>query len=385
MISLLALLAACASSGTASDDGGLPGDGSSGGDGADDNAATFTMEQVASSGKFPSLAVAADGRVHVCYLDYSDNYLKYALRQDDGWSVTRLEYVADDNGTIADGGLCSIALDNSGAPHVCYYDYGKDQFRYAVKTATSWDIVSVPLPADPNSSSGGNFTPSFGRCSLAVGGSSGLAHLALGLWGTMGPALGYWRSDMTTAVVADADPQGNTGRHNSLALDDNGQPAMAYESGPEPSLKYAAWNGAGFTVEVVGPMDLVYWEQRLTAIFFDEQNHPHLGYYHGAFAHSYHDGNSWVTSTIPYQGGYPSLALAGEGAGGAYLSFVATDTGSLTMIELGHWNGQEWSFEVIDQDAGDVDACSLAVDGSGGIHLVYSQGSGDTVIKYAYR
>lgn len=380
VVSVAMLFAACSGSGNA--DGGISEDGDGGG--GDAGSDVFTIERVARTGEYPTIAVDSAGQPHVCYFDYDDKYVKYAVRQGSDWVITPIQYVALDGGTVADGGDCSISLDVSGVPHVCYYDSGSGQFKYAFKPGSTWEIEDVPLSPDPNSTSGGTYGPSYGQCSIAVDRSTGVAHLAMGMWGTMGAALGYWRPGMSQAMVVD-DSIGNTGRHNSIALDPQGNPGIAYESLQEPSLKYAAWNGSGFDVEVVGPMEGIYWEKRLTSIFIDQNSHPHIAFYNGGFVYAYHDATAWVTVDIPYNCGYPSLSLADDGAGGAQLAFVATDVGSLTMLKHGHWNGSDWLFETVEEDADDVDACSIAVDDGGGIHIAYSQGTLDTDIKYAHR
>ncbi len=61
-----------------------------------------------------ALAVDGAGQVHLAYLDWLDNMVKYALGSGDGWALTTLANNAD-----RDQGL-DLALDSQGRPHVVY-------------------------------------------------------------------------------------------------------------------------------------------------------------------------------------------------------------------------------------------------------------------------
>ncbi len=374
-VGLLLLLAGCSNSGhTTAGEGKPDGTGVSG---------DFSTELIASKGSFPAVAVDGDGNPHVCFYDYTSGYVMYASRTTAGWKLTQIERVADDDGSIGDGGRCFIAVDSSGDPYLCYYSFRDSQFKHAALSGSTWTINTIALPVDPDSSSGQPYTPSY-NCSIAVD-AAGNAHLAVGMWGTMGAALGYWKTGMAEAVVVDS-LYGNTGRHNAIAVDGDGNPHIVYENGQSPNLHYAFWNGSSFDIQTIGPMSLVYWETRLSALYMDSNNLPHAFYYNDKFVHAYSDGTTWITENIPYSSSYPSLSMAGDPTDQPHVAFVAADTGSLTWLIHGQRTSSGWVFDNVEDDASDTDACSIAVDAAGGVHIVYArQESSDTSVKYAYR
>ncbi len=343
-------------------------------------ATNYYIETVAPFGEYPSIAIDSAGEPHISYLDYKDGYVKYAYKSGTNWAIENVEYVADSNGTIANGGLSSIALDADNNPHICYLDSGTGHFKYARKVGGSWTTRIIPLPNDPYSSADTSYSP-WTECSIAVDKTTGTAHVSMQMLGAFGYALGYWNSGLVNAVVVD-DLDGNTGYHNSIALDSKGFPHISYEARGDGNLKYASWDGSAFKIETVAPMDLIYWENRLTSLAIDQNDNPHIAYYYNGFKYSYKNGTTWVTEDIPYSSGYPSLSIAIDGTGKPHIAFVGIDTGNYTRLKHAYWDGSSWSFNTIDDD---VDQCSIAVDNSGKIHIIYSQGLTDTTIKYAWQ
>jgi len=326
-----------------------------------------TVLPVGSVGEYPSLAIDNNGNPHISYLDYNDGYVKYAFKNGTSWSISSVGYVANSNGTIANGGLSSIALDAANNPHICYFDYGSGHFKYAKKTGTSWTISIIPLPTTSSYS----YIP-WAESSIAVDKTTGIAHVSLQMLG--GPySLGYWNSGLVSAVIVD-NLDGNSGWHNAIALDGNGFPNISYEARGAGNLKYAHWNGSAFDLETVAPMPNVYWEDRLTSLAIDGNNNPHIAYYgqDGGYKYASKNGSSWTINSIPLTSGYPSLSLSLDGTGMPHLALGG---------EYAYWNGSSWSLEIIEHNVG---RSAIAVDNSGKIHIAYNTETGGTgIIKYA--
>jgi hypothetical protein len=92
------------------------------------------------AGEYCSLAVAADGRVHLSYYDGSSGDQDYAtafLKS----SAFALES-ADVPGIT--GWWGAMALDGGGKPHITYYDASWATLRYAEKTTGVWRTLTVP-------------------------------------------------------------------------------------------------------------------------------------------------------------------------------------------------------------------------------------------------
>jgi fibronectin type 3 domain-containing protein len=327
-------------------------------------------------GEYPSLAIDNTGNPHISYLDYNDGYVKYAFKNGTSWSINNVGYVANSYGTIANGGLSSIALDAANNPHICYFDYGNDQFKYAQKVGASWTTTIISLPDDPLMSYSSPFIP-WAESSIAVNKTTGTASISLQMLGGLsGYVLGYWKPGLGNAVIVDSGDR-DSGWHNAIALDGNGFPNISYEARGAGNLKYAHWNGSAFNLEIVTPMPSVYWEDRLTSLAIDNNNNPHIAYiaYLDGYKHAYKNGSSWTIEAIPYNSGYPALSLSLDGTGKPHLALVG---GSLKHA---YWNGSSWSFDIIEDN---VVRCVIAVDNSGKIHMGYNTDiSGTSIIKYA--
>ena len=349
------------------DDGGSP-----------DAGVSWSIETVIPSGTVgmhPSIAVDADNHPHISYCDYAEKTVKYAYWDGTDWSIQTVGSATDPSTeALANGGLSSIALDGAGNPHICYYQSGTGGgYIYARQSESGWTHDAVPL---------GSYVAG-GECSIAVDETTGAASISLLLMGQFGMALGYWNSSSpgSSAVVVD-DSDGNSGYNNSIVLGSDGFARISYEARGDSTVNYAIWNGSSFEIETVSDVSLVYWETRLTSLAVDDDDNPHVAYYGDGFRYAHRSGSQWEAEAIPYNSGYPALSLSLDGTSRPHMAFVGIDTGNCCRLKHASWDGSAWSFESIDDD---VDDCGIAVDGVGRVHIVYSQGNTDTVIKYALK
>ena len=75
-----------------------------------------------------SLALDENGHTHISYRDYhgsAGGVLKYAYRDATGWHIETV----DRAGGEGVGGYTSLALGESGYPHISYYDYTTGQLK----------------------------------------------------------------------------------------------------------------------------------------------------------------------------------------------------------------------------------------------------------------
>jgi len=346
----------------------------------EDDPNDWSIETINSGGEYPSLAIDTDGMPHISYLDYTDGYVKYATPNGDTWTVASVGKVSNSNGTIANGGISSIALDALNNPHITYYDYGNVQFKYAYKNGTNWIILYIPLPNDPLMSYDSPFIP-WEESSVIVNKQTGMTHVSLQMSGGLsGSVLGYWRSGMSEAVIVDGD-DANSGYHNAIALDGNGRPGISYEARGSGELKYAYWSGMAFEIETIAPMPLVYWMERITSIAMDSNNMPHIAYYgQGVYKYAHKNGASWTIKDMTYQSGYPALSLSLDNNGLPHIALVAIDTGNSYRLKHAFLNDSQWAFENIEDN---INHCAIALDSAGQIHVVYETDSGE--LKYATR
>jgi hypothetical protein len=342
---------------------------------SDDTTPTFVIDTVAQNGEYPAIAIDKNGKPYISYLDFNDEYVKYAVKNDTSWIIRSVGYAANANGTLANGGLSSIALDATNNPHITYYDYGNVQFKYAKFNGTTWTNNIIPLPKD---SRGYDYIP-WAECSIAIDTITGNAHVSLQMLGSIDYALGYWKTGLLNTVVVDR-ADSNTGYQNSIALDGNGYPHISYEARSAGKLKYANWTGSTFNIENVDSTVNIYWEDRLSSLAIDPSGNPHIAYvsakdgYKYKYAHK--SGALWSKETFSDNYNYPSVSLAIDGSGKPHIALVDISS----RLRYGYWNGSAWSFTTLDNN---VNRCAIKVDKSGKVHIVYNQGNVSSVIKYA--
>ncbi len=329
---------------------------------------TVDQSDTGDAGHYTSIAADSKNSPHISYLDLEEKYVKYAMWNGTDWSLDTIGYAADPSTTtLASGGVSSIALDGDDRPHVCYMQHGVG-YHYAKWDGASWNNQIIPL----GSLSG------FYDCSIAVDKASGVAHVSMLLLGGWGYYLGYWNSASGSAVVVDdGGIESNNGWQNSIALDSSGNPHISYEDRGDPShLKYAYWNGSSWNISTVAEMSGIYWEHRLTSIAVDSNDRPHIAYYQDGYKYLTWNGSSWTQKSIPYQSGYPSLALALDSKN---IPHIALIHGNYDELKYARLNGSSWAVQTIEDDSYE---CDIALDNTGNAHISYAHDL-PSVLKYA--
>ncbi len=253
------------------------------------------------NGFWPSLVIDSQGTLHVCfYAAGSVNYsgLVYGTHDDAGWHFTPV-----DGGLGDTGQSCSLALDAEGRPHISYLDgpyfNGSFAVRHAYFNGSAWvlqtvayglytptaialnPVTDLPMIAYSNSPSIGlllattdgtrwssqlvNASFSQGYFSLAVN-ASGYPRIAYATWPS-GPLV-YAQWTGSTWVLSTVDASAFT---LSLRLNASGLPRIVYAA---PSgLKYARNDGTSWanqTVDVHG--------SSVGGLILDAQGRPHIVY-----------------------------------------------------------------------------------------------------------
>jgi len=341
---------------------------------SNEQTAQWSIESIVPGGVYPAMAISSDGNIYVSYLDNNDGYVKVATRMQGKWTVSPVGKVSNSNGTIANGGISSIALDAADNPHLTYYDYGNAAYKYAKKEGDTWALVTIPLPNDPLMSYASPFLP-WEESSLVIDKQSGTVHIALQMLGGLsGQVLGYWRSGLAAALIVDADGS-NSGYQNAITLDANGQPVISYEDRANNELKCACWTGTSFTKESIAPMPQVYWRERITAIVSDNNNGIHLTYYgQGIYKYAKKSSSGWTISELTYQSGYPALSITVDSNGSPHIAMVTVDYGNAYRLKHAYLDNKQWTFENI---ADNINHCVIAVDTSNKLHIVFETDSGE--------
>jgi len=79
----------------------------------------------------------SSGQPHIAYYDSGSGVLKYAVRQDEKWTIE----IVDQKGNV--GISPSLSLDSTGKPYIAYYDSTNKQLRMAHQNSEA----SVPKSA----------------------------------------------------------------------------------------------------------------------------------------------------------------------------------------------------------------------------------------------
>ncbi len=336
---------------------------------------TWTVESVDKTADFTSLGVDRQGNVHVSYTDNPAHTLKYAFRSAESsrWFTLLIDKNLQNTTT-------RLALDSEGNPHICYPDW--PTLKYAHWNGQKWNIQEI--------SPGGakEYT-----CSLAIA-PNGTPYVS---WYQVRSPTGSFYYHIRTAARRDGawfartvDYEGEAGKWNWTALDNQGRPYISYSTFPTGELKLARWNGKEWEIEFIdsvnrdpekfnrgmgnclrmdprgkfhvsyfGTSELRYatlegdhwtiqrvdevsalgsWVGYLSSLDFDHAGNPHISYDDGgALKHAYWDGKSWHIQIIALAGAepyrYSSLGIGQDDT--IYISFRDSQDASL-KVAAGH-------------------------------------------------
>ena len=207
--------------------------------------------------------------------------------------------------------------------------------------------------------------------------------------GTPLPAAHAWSFTTRTWQPVAVDQTGTVGRYSSLAVDGTGQVHVSYFDDTNSELKYATCAASCTTAATWQTVTVDQGGGSYNSLAVDGTGGVHVSYRDGtdlkyaSCAANCMTAASWATVVVD-QGGdlgaYTSLAL--DGSGRVHVSYsdgtnvdlkYATCAGSCTTAA-------NWQTVAIDQSGFVGVYTSLAVDGSGRVHVSYQ---GDADLKYA--
>jgi len=182
----------------------------------------------------------------------------------------------------------------------------------------------------------------------------------------------------------------SVGYSATLGLDSHGKPHFAYQGFYENGLHYAEWDGSAWHKQLIDPLSVAFF----MSIQLDKSDHPKISYYKrmnqdSSFAlqlkYAFFDGTSWYRETVDPREGtgkFNSLALDGEGNPHiVYSNIVSYD------LEYAHWDGTQWVHATPDtrkSSGGILGASGLAVDANGNVCFAYVEFAHHQ-LKFTYR
>ena len=334
---------------------------------------TTTVDSVGDVGAYTSIASDANGHPRISYLNRDSGTVMYMESNGASWIRHTVGSAA---GPYVLGGRSSLALDASGNPHLIYHQADISYF-YSERIGSNW---SSPLAI-------GFFESAWaflGHNSIAVDKVTGAVHVSLWFFDSHnGYLLAYWGPGMMNAEVVDGY-QGHTGKNNSIALDPNGIPFISYEGQDDSNnvlLKYAHRAGSVWQTGIVDTIQTTEGYAHLTSIAVDNAGNPRIAYYshrEAAYKYASWNGSTWDRSVVQKftSVGWEDVSLALDPQGNPHIAML---TGSYQLKHASR-SGTSWVVETVDTNSGLN--CSIAVAPDGSVLIsYYDDAKGD--LKYA--
>lgn len=308
---------------------------------------TEAVDQQGDVGEQSSIAVDAEGFVHIAYYDDSNGTLNYANNLN-GWQT-----VVVDNSSASVGLNPSIALDSEGNVHISYYDETNQDLRYATNAGGTWIVDSRDT--------GGNV--GF-YSSLSIDSDDGVHIVYLS---STSKNLKYTGNSGGDWVINLVDNSGNVDSRIASGVDSNDSVHVMYYRAGE--LIHANQTATGWFKESVESTDQL---GEGISMYIDENDVIYCTYYN-AFSSTLkyikNVGGEWnVSEPIESEGqGGVGSQIAVDSNGNERITYVDTVHGVLKYAE--RRNGI-WMYQKVDLDGVGEDI-SMAMDSLGRAHISY--------------
>ncbi len=245
----------------------------------------------------------------------------------------------------------SLVLDEANHPFISYVNEVDGTFRIASQINGTW---SSEVVAGPSSYLGDTNVLIAPNRTLEVSFYDAMTNAIM--YGVKGP--GGWELTRIDSGFSEG--------YNRLALNSAGQPGIAY-SGMGGDLRYAAWNGTAWAVEVVDRQTIISRYEDLT---FDALGRAQISYYgNGTLIHAWRNVDGWkreVVDTTSFAGEYSRIRV--DSQGWAHIAYYASANTSLMYASQGLGG---WSHSLVDA-SGDVGIdLSFTLDAAGRAQIAY--------------
>ncbi len=308
---------------------------------------TESVDEQGDVGEQSSIAVDAEGFVHIAYFDDTNGTLNYANNVD-GWETTVV-----DNSSSSVGMNPSLALDSEGKAHISYYDEVNQDLRYATNAGGEWVVDSRDT--------GGN-VGMFSSLSLDSNDGVHIVYLS-----SISMNLKYTSNSGGDWIINLVDNSGNVQSKIATDIDSNDTVHVMYYRGGE--LIHANQTTTGWAWESVESSDQL---GEGISMHIDGNDVIYVTYYNtfsSTLKYIRNIGGVWNTSeSIESEGqGGVGSAISVDGNGNERITYVDTVHGVLKYAE--RRNGV-WMYQKVDL-GGVGKVISMDVDASGRAHISY--------------
>jgi len=310
-----------------------------------------TVDDAGDAGRYSSMAIAADGTLHVSYYEQGGGDLRYARSGGSSWITETVDGV----GNV--GQYSSLDLDTSAYPHIAYYSVDDGALKYVHWNGLSWAVTTVDNAGDVGQ-----------YASLAVD-ANDVPHISYYSATGLGN-LKYAHLDGASWVSTTVDTIPATGQYTSLALESDLYPRISYQYDLEKQLKYASLTGSTWANAAVnGPGE----GGAHTSLVLDADGYPHVSFLDdwagNSLVYAAYNGSSWVSMTVAGGAGFvtrPSLALDASGH-----PHIAYFDNIYYALRYATYDGSSWHIETVDNTAYVEAYPSLVLDSAGYPHISY--------------
>jgi hypothetical protein len=317
-------------------------------------------------GKFSSLIIGSDGSFHAGYFNVAREALWYAFRPAGSakWFTMEVD---------ASAGYESLALDSKGYPHFAYDAPGETGLRYAWWDGAKWTrqtIDAVPVEFFNFMRIAPDDLPRISYYQRLVPGEVGEASYAL--------HLKYASFNGSSWFTQTIDPRSGTGKFNSLTLDRQGLPNIAYSDVTSGDLCFARWDG--HTWNFSNP-DTSHasggWVGIGVSIELDSEGNPHIAYVdvaHRAIKYAtWTPKGGWKTEVVDHLAAHRTdnldrTSLKLDRRQRPHISYWDSGPRVLRYATL---TDKGWRAETVDDSANVGQYSSLAIDSHDEIYISY--------------
>jgi hypothetical protein len=332
------------------------------------------VDEVAVIGKYTSIDVDANDKIHISYVDDTKHKLKYATNASGSWGTP--EVIDNINALI---GATSIGVFTDGTVNMSYFS-GGEQLKFASNDPPPWTIET----ADSGTT--------VGRYSALTLDNDGYAHIAY--WDEDNGDLRYATNASGSWQWETVDDEGYVGKYPSIALDTAGKVHIAYlyeYFGHIPSvtalnLRYAT-NATTSGLWEWETVDDVGFVGEYSAIVVDASNIVHMSYFdltRGELKYAHGTAGAWSTEAIDsdgYVGMHTSVDL--DSQDNVHISYHGWSTDYTTSF-LRYTNNTSgyWAHETVNSGGKVGKYTSIAIDSSDKVHISYFD-EGSSTLRYA--
>jgi hypothetical protein len=319
-----------------------------------------TMDSTGDVGKHTSIAVDANEKVHISYIDLTNGKLKYMTNVTGSW----VTWVVDSAGDYDTG----IAVDANGKCHIVYDGTGGD-LKYATNATTASGVSSIV--------EGGAYSGLMGGDSIALD-SYGKAHIS------------YFRaSDLNLKYATNASGTWSTSilkiggapaYSASIGVDsDNNIHISYYDDASPDSIKYVTNMSGSWVATTIATIGMAAgWK---TSLAVDSNNKIHISYYdstNDALKYASNASGTWQTETVDKSsGGVWDASLAVDKVNGNQVHMVYSSNSGFKYTTK---SAGTWQISTIDESwTGRYNSIAI---GSSSIHVSYYDGY-NLNLKYA--